>query len=59
MSLSALIKFGTSIRIEKPNQIAPTLKQALALQEPVVVGIPVDDQDSHRLMEMVHPGVLN
>jgi acetolactate synthase I/II/III large subunit len=26
---------------------------------PVVVGIPVDYRDNHRLMEMVHPNVVN
>jgi len=45
--------------IDSPDQIAPTLKRALAMQGPVVVGIPVDYRDNHRLMEMVHPGVLN
>ena len=45
--------------IEKPDQIVPTLKQALALQGPVVIGIPVDYRDNHKLMEIVHPTVLN
>ena len=26
---------------------------------PVVIGIPVDYRDNHRLMEIVHPSVLN
>jgi hypothetical protein len=29
------------------------------MQGPVVVGIPVDYRDNHRLMEIVHPNVLN
>ena len=29
------------------------------MQGPVVVGIPVDYRDNHRLMEMVHLNVLN
>jgi acetolactate synthase-1/2/3 large subunit len=45
--------------IRNPDQIATTLKQALALEGPVVVGIPVDYRDNHRLMEMVHPNTLN
>ena len=52
--------FGAKgLRIERPDQIAPTLKRALAMQGPVVVGIPVDYRDNHRLMEIVHPNVLN
>ena len=52
--------FGAQgLRIDRPDQIAPTLKTALGMQGPVVVGIPVDYRDNHRLMEMVHPGVLN
>jgi acetolactate synthase-1/2/3 large subunit len=52
--------FGAKgLRIETPDEIAPTLKQALALDGPVVVGIPVDYRDNHLLMDMVHPKVLN
>jgi hypothetical protein len=29
------------------------------MEGPVVIGIPVDYRDNHRLMEMVHPDVLN
>ena len=52
--------FGAQgLKIERPDQVAPTLKKALAIEGPVVVGIPVDYRDNHHLMEMVHPGVLN
>jgi acetolactate synthase I/II/III large subunit len=52
--------FGAKgLKIESPDQIGPTLKEALAMQGPVLIGIPVDYRDNHRLMEMVHPGVLN
>ena len=52
--------FGAKgLSIETPDQVAPTLKGAVAMQGPVVVGIPVDYRDNHRLMEMVHPNVLN
>lgn len=52
--------FGArGLRIDRPDQIAPTLERALAMQGPVVIGIPVDYRDNHRLMEIVHPGVLN
>jgi acetolactate synthase-1/2/3 large subunit len=45
--------------IEKPDEIGSTLRKALAMEGPVVVGIPVDYRDNHRLMEIVHPNVLN
>lgn len=45
--------------IESPDQIAATLKRALEMQGPVVIGIPVDYSDNYRLMEMLHPDVLN
>jgi acetolactate synthase-1/2/3 large subunit len=52
--------FGAKgLMIETPDAIAPTLKKALAMDGPVVVGIPVDYRDNHRLMDIVHPGVLN
>ena len=47
------------LKIDTPDQLASTLKRALAMHGPVVVGIPVDYRDNHRLMEMVHPNVLN
>jgi len=52
--------FGAKgLRIEHPDAIAPTLKKALAMQGPVLVGVPVDYRDNHRLMEIVHPEALN
>ena len=52
--------FGAKgLKIESPDQIGPTLKKALAMQGPVLISIPVDYRDNHRLMEMLHPGVLN
>jgi acetolactate synthase-1/2/3 large subunit len=52
--------FGAKgLRIETPDEITPTLKKALGMEGPVVIGIPVDYRDNHRLMEIVHPGVLN
>jgi acetolactate synthase-1/2/3 large subunit len=52
--------FGArGLRIDTPDEITPKLKQALALDGPVLVGIPVDYRDNHLLMEMVHPKVLN
>jgi acetolactate synthase-1/2/3 large subunit len=52
--------FGAKgLRIETPAQIATTLKKALAMQGPVLVGVPVDYRDNHRLMEIVHLEALN
>jgi len=36
-----------------------TLKEALAMEGPVLVGVPVDYRDNHRLMEIVHPEALS
>ncbi len=52
--------FGAKgLRIERPDEISSTLKKALAMEGPVVVGVPVDYRDNHRLMEIVHPEALN
>src|SRR6516225_2372499 len=47
--------FGArGLRIDNPDEIAPTLKKALATEGPVVIGVPVDYRDNHQLMDMVH-----
>jgi acetolactate synthase-1/2/3 large subunit len=52
--------FGArGLKIERPEDISSTLKKALAMQGPVIVGVPVDYRDNHRLMEDVHPEALN
>jgi acetolactate synthase-1/2/3 large subunit len=52
--------FGAKgLKIQAADEVAPTLKRALELEGPVVIGIPVDYSDNHRLMEIVHPNVLN
>jgi acetolactate synthase I/II/III large subunit len=52
--------FGaTGLTIDHPDRIAGTLAKALAIDGPVVVGIPVDYRDNHLLMEIVHPSALN
>jgi acetolactate synthase-1/2/3 large subunit len=45
--------------IERPEELATTMQRALEMAGPVVVAIPVDYRDNHRLMEMVHPSALN
>ena len=52
--------FGAKgLRIETPDQIASTIKKALEMQGPVIVGIPVDYRDNHRLMEILHADALD
>ncbi len=52
--------FGAKgLGIETPDEIAPMLKRALAMEGPVVIGIPVDYRDNHLLMDIVHPNVFN
>jgi len=52
--------FGAKgLRIETPDQISSTIKRALAIEGPVIVGVPVDYRDNHQFMEIVHPNALN
>jgi acetolactate synthase-1/2/3 large subunit len=52
--------FGAKgFEIESADQIAPFLKKALELQGPVLIGVRVDYRDNRKLMDMVHPGVLD
>src|SRR6516225_2913964 len=52
--------FGAKgLRIEAPDEISSTIKKALAMQGPVVIGVPVDYRDNHRLMEIVRPDALD
>jgi acetolactate synthase-1/2/3 large subunit len=58
-----VIKFAESfgakgMRIQHPEEISSTLKKALDMQGPVVIGVPVDYRDNHRLMESVHAEAL-
>jgi acetolactate synthase-1/2/3 large subunit len=47
------------LKIETPDQISSTIKKALEMEGPVIIGIPVDYRDNHKFMEIMHPGVLN
>ncbi len=52
--------FGaTGFRIDTPDQLAPTLRNAMNVAGPVIVEIPVDYSDNHRLFEQVRPGVVH
>ena len=50
---------AAGLKIDHPDEIAPTLNKALAIKGPVVVAIPVDYRDNHRLLEVLRPDVLN
>jgi len=40
--------FGAhGLRIERPEEISSTLKKALAMEGPVIVGVPVDYRNNH------------
>jgi acetolactate synthase-1/2/3 large subunit len=59
-----IVKFAEAfgahgLMIHAPDQIAPTLKKAFEMQGPVLIGVPVDYRDNHKLMEMVHPNALD
>jgi hypothetical protein len=47
-----------AIRFCVASAISSTLKKALAMQDPVIVGVPVHYRDNHRLMENVRPEAL-
>ena len=52
--------FGAKgLKINSPDQIACTIRHALEMQGPVVIGVPVDYRDNHKFMEIVHPNALN
>jgi acetolactate synthase I/II/III large subunit len=47
--------FGaTGLMINKPDDIAPTMKKAFDTQGPVIVGVHVDYRDNHKLFQMVN-----
>ena len=52
--------FGAQgLKIESPDQIAPTFKKALEMPGPVLIGVPVDYRDNYKLMEMVNVSALD
>ena len=51
--------FGArGVQIENPDQIAPSLKKALATSGPVIVGIPVDYRENFRLAQDLQPNAF-
>jgi acetolactate synthase I/II/III large subunit len=52
--------FGAhGMHIQTPDEIVPTLKRAMSMQGPVIIGIPVDYRDNLKLMRDLHPNVLS
>jgi acetolactate synthase I/II/III large subunit len=52
--------FGArGLKIESPDQIGTTFRQALEMQGPVLIGVPVHYRDNHKLMQMVYPGAID
>jgi acetolactate synthase I/II/III large subunit len=45
--------------IRRPDGIAPTIRKALDMQGPVVIGILVDYSENYKLMDIMHTGSLN
>jgi acetolactate synthase I/II/III large subunit len=45
--------------IGSPAEITPTLKKALEMPGPVLVGVPVDYRDNSKLMDLVYPGAFD
>jgi acetolactate synthase I/II/III large subunit len=52
--------FGAiGLKIETPDQISFTIKKALEMQGPVIIGVEVDYRDNYRFMEIMHPDVFD
>ena len=45
--------------IEAPDRLAPVLEKALRLDGPVLISVPLDYRENHKLMDVVHPKALN
>lgn len=59
-----VVKFAESmgargLRIDTPDQLVPVLRQAMATEGAVVVGVPVDYRDNSGLIAMLHEDVLH
>lgn len=59
-----VVKFAESMgargfNIATPDELAPVLKKAMALEGPVLVGVPVDYRDNQALMAALHPDVIH
>ena len=48
-----------SFHIGSPDEVEPVLKKAMAMDGPVVVGVPVDYRDNASLMAALHTDVIH
>ena len=46
-------------QIGSPDEVGPVLKKAMAMDGPVLVGVPVDYRDNPSLMAALHPDVIH
>ena len=52
--------FGaTGMMIRTADEIAQTLARAMNASGPVIIGVPVDYSDNHKLFEMVSPNAFH
>jgi acetolactate synthase I/II/III large subunit len=59
-----VVKFAESMgargfQISSPDEVAPVLKKAMAMDGPVLVGVPVDYRDNQGLMAAMHADVIH
>lgn len=59
-----VVKFAESmgahgLTIASPDQVLPTLRQAMAMPGPVIVGVPVDYGDNPKLIAAMHADVIH
>jgi acetolactate synthase-1/2/3 large subunit len=59
-----VVKFAESmgahgLHVASPDELAVTLKKAMAMDGPVLVGIPVDYRDNQGLMAAMHADVIH
>jgi acetolactate synthase-1/2/3 large subunit len=59
-----IVKFAESmgakgLQIGSADEVGPVLKKAMAMDGPVLVGVPVDYRDNASLMESLHPDVIH
>lgn len=59
-----VVKFAESmgargLQITSPDEVAPVLRKAMAMDGPVLVGVPVDYRDNQGLMAAMHADVIH
>ena len=59
-----VVKFAESMgargfHVSSADEVAPTLARAMAMDGPVLIGVPVDYRDNQTLMAALHPDVIH